>query len=881
MLIQLAMILGLAVLASPVGVILLFRRLGRVERELVDTRRRLEELSRRTGPWDASPPPAAELAPEAAEPPLAPPPLRVEERAVPQPSAGPVPDQARGRGLEEMLTSRFMFWVGGIAVALSAVFLFRFAIENGILGPWPRFALGLALGAALIAAGDWAERTRPAALARAVRPDAAGPALTAAGVFALFASLYAAHALYSLIGAPVAFLALGAVAFAALGLARRQGLFVALAGMAGGYPIPALLESPTHSAPPVFLFLVALTAGCLALLTVRRWGGLAIVVTIGALGWPLLWLGRYHDPADQGVLSLYVLAIAALFGLFGTDLPVPRPGDPARARLVGLISHSSGLGFLAAGAILAVLASAYDFNAPAALFLGLYAALGLALGRRHPAFEALALAAALVIAAVVLLWPMPAKVTSYEDLAGRGIERAMTGFGPFLLPPQLAVFAWSLAGFAAIFGLGGFAAMRRAPTPALWAAISAALPLYLLAIGYWRIGGLEVDLGWAGLAVALSLANLAAAALVARSASPHRAAPLAFYAAACTAALALAFACLLREAWLTIALALEVLALAWIWTRLRVPALRAIAFALIAAVIIRLALNPALLGYDGFAWVLYAYGLPGAAFLAAARLWRTEPRDPVADLCEIAAAGFFLLMVALQLRLWTSGTLAAPSYDLAEMAPQTLWWLVAAAVLLQARLAPRLPWARYVGNGLILLAMAQLVLGHLLAANPLWIPDPVGRLPLANLLAAAYFAPAILLGAFGASRASLLDARLRPATAVLAGLLAFAWVSLEVRRSFQGSVLAISPSRSASAAEVYAYSAVWIVFALVLLAIGILRGSRMWRVMSLAVLVAAVAKVFLYDMSGLTGLLRVVSFLGLGVALIGIGRIYRRFVFTE
>jgi uncharacterized membrane protein len=40
-----------------------------------------------------------------------------------------------------------------------------------------------------------------------------------------------------------------------------------------------------------------------------------------------------------------------------------------------------------------------------------------------------------------------------------------------------------------------------------------------------------------------------------------------------------------------------------------------------------------------------------------------------------------------------------------------------------------------------------------------------------------------------------------------------------------------------------------------------------------------VAKVFLYDMSILTGLYRVLSFLGLGLALVAIGFLYQRFVF--
>ena len=38
------------------------------------------------------------------------------------------------------------------------------------------------------------------------------------------------------------------------------------------------------------------------------------------------------------------------------------------------------------------------------------------------------------------------------------------------------------------------------------------------------------------------------------------------------------------------------------------------------------------------------------------------------------------------------------------------------------------------------------------------------------------------------------------------------------------------------------------------------------------------AKVFLVDMSGLVGLWRVLSFLGLGLALISLGAVYRRFV---
>ena len=55
----------------------------------------------------------------------------------------------------------------------------------------------------------------------------------------------------------------------------------------------------------------------------------------------------------------------------------------------------------------------------------------------------------------------------------------------------------------------------------------------------------------------------------------------------------------------------------------------------------------------------------------------------------------------------------------------------------------------------------------------------------------------------------------------------------------------------------------------------------MLRWASLAVIALAVAKVFLIDMSALTGLWRALSFLGLGGCLIALGWAYQRFVFTR
>jgi uncharacterized membrane protein len=793
------------------------------------------------------------------------------------------PGRSRAEGVEQALTSRWLVWVGAGAVALSAVFLFRYAVEQGLLGPVTRVALGLLMGATLIAGGEWTRRRPVARLAATIDPDYVPQALTAAGVFALYASVFAAHAMFGLIGIPVAFAGLGAVSFAGLILAVRQGWFVALLGLAAGYAMPALLESSAPAAVPVFVYLFMLTAGCLAVVRFRNWPFLAIAALAGSAGWPVLWFAGPWTIADQAVLSLYALAVAAVFALLSTGFPVKRPGTPATRWLAAMIADTSGMGFAAHGLILIILALLCDHNAAAFLFLGIYAGIGVQLGLRAAAFESLAVAAAIIAGVAFLVWPQPAALTIPEELARHGIRDYGDTFGPIRMPPEFLVFARAALLFAGFYGIVGFVVLKRVATPPVWAALSAALPLYLLTLAYWRIGGFELNLQWGAAFAGLALLQLAAASRVDRPVGRGQlAVPLSFYAAGTTAALALAFTCVLREAWLTVALSIEVLALGWIFATLQVRAIRTIAFAAAAVVIVRLVLNPEVIDYQGgvaglFSWVIYGYGIPAAALLGASRLFGDARRDPLAALCEAAAAGFGFLMVSLQLRVWTAGTIVWAEYGLYDQAVQSVWWLVAAGLMLRREVTARSRVALYGGRALLVLAALQIVLGHLLGNNPLLADEPVGAWPLVNLLGLAYLAPAVACGVMTGERFDL-HVRVRQALAIAAGVLVFVYLTLEARHLFQGSLISLSHDRTPGNAEIYTYSAVWIVYSLALLAVGILRGSGVVRHASLAVLIVAVVKVFLYDASDLTGLFRVASFLGLGLTLIGIGYIYRRFV---
>jgi uncharacterized membrane protein len=79
--------------------------------------------------------------------------------------------------------------------------------------------------------------------------------------------------------------------------------------------------------------------------------------------------------------------------------------------------------------------------------------------------------------------------------------------------------------------------------------------------------------------------------------------------------------------------------------------------------------------------------------------------------------------------------------------------------------------------------------------------------------------------------------------------------------------------------EQYTYSAVLLIYGVLLLAAGFALRSQPARLASAAVVALTIAKVFLVDMSDLTGIFRALSFIGLGAVLVGIGWLYQRMLF--
>jgi uncharacterized membrane protein len=152
----------------------------------------------------------------------------------------------------------------------------------------------------------------------------------------------------------------------------------------------------------------------------------------------------------------------------------------------------------------------------------------------------------------------------------------------------------------------------------------------------------------------------------------------------------------------------------------------------------------------------------------------------------------------------------------------------------------------------------------------LWRKEFVGGPLILDTLAAAYL-PVALVFALAAWKLDHLPRLLRQVF-VVAGAGYGAWyLGLEIRRLWQGDDLSVP---GVSDGELYSYTVALILVSVVLLAL--VRRSETLRRVAMVGVALTVAKVFLVDMAGLAGLVRVASFLGLGLSLAGLAWLNRR-----
>jgi uncharacterized membrane protein len=469
------------------------------------------------------------------------------------------------------------------------------------------------------------------------------------------------------------------------------------------------------------------------------------------------------------------------------------------------------------------------------------------------------------------------------SLAFLGDEVAFEGFLP--TEADRATIVWAGAIVGAAFAVAGlWNAWRLAASDdnraTAWAAWGVAGPLVVLFSVWVAFGNLDRDLAHALVAALLVIAFATAADRIAVAGTPSGGAVW-FAFAGSGIALLLALHMGFSSGWTTVLLG-AALALPALATRLRsYQVLGWLSVGGVVAVLLRYAADPTIVGSENLSTtpfinaLLAGYGVPalGAAF-AGWQLARTSNGTP--RLVMEAAASFFALIGAAMLvrHAMHGGVIDSGALTLAEQAVYTLIALAGSAILIALDLRAPSPVFRIGSIAIGVLSAATIVFMHFVALNPLATDESTGRIPILNLLLIAYLLPAL-----GAGGLALFARRTRPywyvaMLALLAALLAFAYATLSLRRLFQGEH--IGAWRDFGQVETYAYSALWLALGVALLVGGMVLRSQALRLASGALIVIAVAKVFLFDMSELEGVLRALSFIGLGIVLIGIGLFYQR-----
>lgn len=826
---------------------------------------------------------------EIAESPAAPPPLpaplpesakggETAQRVYAARTEQETPERKSQLDAESTIGGKITIWVGGLALAFGGLFLVRYAIENAVLSPAARVMLGFAFGALVAALGEWTRR-RPNQYALPGFERANIPAiLTSVGIFIMFAAVYAAHGLYELIGPVVAFAALSVLALGVMALSLVHGPSLGGLGLVVSYAVPFLISTETEGILGLAIYVLAVSAAALAVARIRGWLWLALSAIAAMFAFAVLF--QLAVPFSEPVIvSLYLAAAFALaFATFVLSIH-DRSVDP-----------NSGIDWLATAVLsLLTLPMVLHFHESQGLpiqviEMGVLFAAPMAIAYIYPAMRYVVFVPALIACARYLTMSVPATEASAEQL-----------LSPSLLTIEILASVPTYASIGAIASAGllawsSWAALRSAARAPM-VATAAASALLLLFIAYGRITQFFSTSEFTGAALVLfALFQIQASVLHARIANgaPSRDQALASALIGSIVALAFAAAIALEGAGLTIALGL--IAGATVITYLRYPLVELRAFAVLAVLPYagRLMWEPfidpaALISAPPvFNILLWGYGIPTAGFIASAVVLTRARNDIWAQLMQAAAIVASVVTVAL-LALHAIDPFFRFFGRTDALAASATLVMVGGAFSLGLTRLDSLAKSPVLSRGADILSGLGMLGGAVslfLLFNPLLEPVGVrfgtvrvGESLIFNLIGYAYALPALLFALVVHQGWEKKHKAYINLTLGFTVLIAFAWVNLSIRQVFSPNDLTLEPVREA---ELYTYSVVWLLIGIAMLAAGIHWRNLQLRAASGLVLVAVVLKVFLLDLSNLDGILRAISFIGLGTVLLGIGVVYQR-----
>ena len=209
-------------------------------------------------------------------------------------------------GLEQRIGARWATWVGIVVILVAAALFLKWAFDNEYLGPAARVGVGVVGGLLMLLAGLLLHRRQDVPYL--------SEGLAGGGLGCLYLSLFAAHALYGLIGPATAFSSMFAVTLLGTLVAVLSGrLSTAVLAVLGGLLTPVLLRVERSDERNLLAYLLVLDVLVLLVARFRTWPALTQLAWGGSalLLLPALW-GVPQAPHPLARLLL----LSALFLVF-------------------------------------------------------------------------------------------------------------------------------------------------------------------------------------------------------------------------------------------------------------------------------------------------------------------------------------------------------------------------------------------------------------------------------------------------------------------------------------------------------------------------------------------------------------------------------------
>lgn len=181
---------------------------------------------------------------------------------------------------ERFMGVNLFAWIGGFVLFLATAFFVKYSIDNNLVPPEVRVALGSLLGIGLLTAGLRLSLKQYRVTAQT---------LCSTGILILYADVFASYSFYHFIGVTAAFLLMIVITAVAFFLAGRlDAKVVAVLGLLGGFFTPLLLSTGQDNPLGLFSYIFILDSGLIAIALRKKW---SFLIPLAAVGTMLLQLG--------------------------------------------------------------------------------------------------------------------------------------------------------------------------------------------------------------------------------------------------------------------------------------------------------------------------------------------------------------------------------------------------------------------------------------------------------------------------------------------------------------------------------------------------------------------------------------------------------------